>query len=254
MGIFPPLGGRKRTSAAISVLLMTSAQIAMPLINAPVFLSWVVIAALASSTCTFALLNWGRRRVAAMVSGIFFLAMAIEAVGVHSGVPFGRYFYTSSLQPQVLEVPVLVGLAWVAMLLPAWEIARRITPRSHLRAPLVGLAMTIWDLFLDPQMIGYGFWRFENPSGWNGVPLSNALGWFVAGTVLSLLPMMLLRDGQRNDGLAFLYTWMIGFSALGYLIPFALNDVEIGLVGGLCAAPLLFLAFQRKDRPWLASP
>jgi uncharacterized membrane protein len=224
----------------------------MPLMDAPEFLSWVVIAALAVATCSFALVSWPLRALASVLGGTFLLAMLVEVVGVRLGVPFGEYSYTSSLQPQVLDVPVLVGLAWVAMLVPAWEIARRISSRGWIQAPICGVALVVWDLFLDPQMIGNGFWSFEHPSGWNGVPVSNAVGWFLTGTALSALPIRLLGRCRKNDGLAFLYTWMIGFSALGYIIPFALDDPEIGVVGAICSSPLLYLAWRRRERPWLA--
>lgn len=247
-----PVDGRMRTSATISVLLLASAQIAMPLTDRPAFLSWVVIVALTASTCTFAAFTWPIRQVLLVALGAFGAGMLIEAVGVRFGVPFGEYSYTRELQPQMAGVPMLVGLAWLAMLLPSWDIARRITGRRWLQAVSCGAALTVWDLFLDPQMIGNGFWFFENPSGWNGVPFSNTVGWFVTGTLLSCIPAFVLDRRTTNNGLAFLYAWMIGFSALGYVIPFALDDPQIGVVGALCAAPLLYLAFYRRPRPWLA--
>ena len=38
-----------------------------------------------------------------------------EAVGVATGIPFGRYTYTGTLGPEVLGVPVIVPMAWVMM-------------------------------------------------------------------------------------------------------------------------------------------
>jgi uncharacterized membrane protein len=232
---------------------MASAQIAMPLTDQAVFLSYAVVLALLTATCAFACMAWPSGAVFRVLLAVFVLAMAVEAVGIRTGVPFGSYAYSDKLHPQPAGVPVLVGLAWAAMLLPAWDVARRIAPGRWVQAALTGMALVLWDLFLDPQMIGNGFWYFENPSGWNGVPLSNTFGWFITGATLSLLPMRMLDARVSSDGLAFLYAWMIGFSALGYLVPFALDDQEIGAVGVACAAPLLFLAFRRRSRPWLES-
>jgi hypothetical protein len=47
----------------------------------------------------------------------------VERVGTATGVPFGRYGYTSALQPQVAHVPAIVPLAWFALGLPARETA-----------------------------------------------------------------------------------------------------------------------------------
>lgn len=174
-------------------------------------------------------------------------------IGIRSGVPFGRYEYTDALRPQILGVPALVGLAWAAMLLPAWELARRITPHRTLQTLVTGIALVVWDLFLDPQMIQNNFWFFSSTSGWQGVPITNAIGWFITGSLLAWIPALLLERNVINNGLAFLYTWMIGFSALGYVIPFALNNPQIGIVGALCAAPLVYLAFGKRDRIWLTS-
>jgi putative membrane protein len=245
--------GGIRTSAAVSILLMASAQIASPLIDEPIISSWLVIVGLATATWSFSRKSWPTGHLLLAISSVFVSAMTIEVIGVHFDVPFGQYAYTPRLQPQILDVPVLIGVAWVAMLLPAWEIARRITGGRFAQASCCGIAMVIWDLFLDPQMIHNNFWFFSSSNGWQGVPISNAVGWFVAGTLLAWIPALLLERTVTNGGLAFLYTWMIGFSVLGYLIPFALDNWQIGIVGALCAMPLFYLAFHKRDRTWLIS-
>ncbi len=79
-----------------------------------------------------------------------------------TGLPFGRYAYTDALRPQVAHVPAIVPLAWFGMGLPAREAAHaalgnRSTPAT--RIVLGSAAMTAWDLFLDPQMVGEGIGR-----------------------------------------------------------------------------------------------
>ena len=84
------------------------------------------------------------------------------------GFPFGRYGYTGALRPQVAGVPAIVPLAWFAMALPAREAAHAaLGPRSNpaTRIVLGAAALTAWDLFLDPQMVGEGYW------GWAAGPL-----------------------------------------------------------------------------------
>jgi lycopene beta-cyclase len=140
---------------------------------------------------------WGLRRTLgtfAIVAGLSYLA---ELLGSSTGIPFGKYHYTDILQPQIAGVPLLIPLAWMMMLPPAWAIAKIIFPHPDSRFPipdflftilyslLSALAFTAWDLFLDPQMVGWDFWRWEVHGQYFGIPLSNYLGWFIVSAILT---------------------------------------------------------------------
>ncbi|HET8970310.1 MAG TPA: carotenoid biosynthesis protein, partial [Candidatus Nanopelagicales bacterium] len=43
------------------------------------------------------------------------IGLAVEVLGVHTGLPFGEYAYTGRLGPAVLGVPVVIALAWAMM-------------------------------------------------------------------------------------------------------------------------------------------
>ena len=49
------------------------------------------------------------------------------------------------------------------------------------------LALTAWDLFLDPQMVQWGFWHWEESGGYFGIPWSNFGGWLLAAGLITLL-------------------------------------------------------------------
>ncbi len=97
------------------------------------------------------------------------IGLAAEAVGVATGVPFGRYAYAGTLGPQLLGVPVLVPLAWTMMAYPALLLGRRLgraaarRSASGGRAVLGGATLAAWDLFLDPQMVAAGHWTWAHP-------------------------------------------------------------------------------------------
>jgi putative membrane protein len=119
------------------------------------------------------------------------LSYLAELIGSSTGIPFGKYHYTDILQPQIAGVPLLIPLAWLMMLPPAWAIAGIILSRSNPRFPiyhilLSALAFTAWDLFLDPQMVGWGFWVWEIPGQYFGIPLVNYLGWIVVSALITL--------------------------------------------------------------------
>jgi putative membrane protein len=83
------------------------------------------------------------RRGALAAALVFALAWGVEHVGVQTGFPFGRYRYTSMLQPQLLEVvPLAIPFAWLMVVLGANDVASRLSsPKRSVdgfvdRAPL----------------------------------------------------------------------------------------------------------------------
>ncbi len=160
----------------------------------------------------FILVNhWGVRRSAVTFTLVVSLSYFAELVGSHTGILFGKYHYTAILQPQIAGVPVLIPLAWMMMLPPAWAIAHFITRKSGRTWSFIvisALAFTAWDLFLDPQMVGWDFWRWEVPGKYFGIPLSNYLGWFVISAILTYItnPTDL---PARPLSLVYVLTWIL---------------------------------------------
>lgn len=130
---------------------------------------------------------WGVGRTAVAAAWVLLLGWAVEFVGSRTGFPFGRYHYTGRLQPQLGRVPLLIPLAWLMMLPPAWAVADAITAGTRGPAFVVvsALAFTAWDLFLDPQMVGWHLWQWEQPGGYFGIPWVNFLGWALASAVMT---------------------------------------------------------------------
>lgn len=138
--------------------------------------------------------SWPRRRVISVFLIVAVLTWTAEYVGYTTGFPFGSYSYTGAIQPQVLGVPLIIPLAWFMMLAPSWAVAYAIIgerpPSTRVRlifAVLAGLAMTAWDLYLDPQMVGWGFWEWQQPGLYFGIPLVNFAGWFAVATAVSVI-------------------------------------------------------------------
>lgn len=131
----------------------------------------------------------GVRRTAFIVATVAVVAWASEALGSHTGFPFGAYHYTDRLQPQLLGVPLLIPLAWLMMLPPAWAVSQRITGRASgpLFVAVSALAFTAWDLFLDPQMVHWGLWTWDQPGQYFGIPLVNFAGWLGVSALITAL-------------------------------------------------------------------
>jgi putative membrane protein len=179
----------------------------------------------------YALERYGPRALAAF--GIAFaFGVAVEALGVRTGVPFGAYDYLAS-GPSVAGVPLLVPLGWWAFTLVALAAA----PRAG-RAWWAPVALVAWDLGLDPLMVDRGVWRFEQ-GVWFGVPLSNFLGWLLAGAVLVRLLLWTLPDlrDDRAPVLRVVYAVQAAFMGLGLALfgmPLA-GLVAAAAMGGFAA-------------------
>lgn len=112
---------------------------------------------------------------------------AAEFIGSKTGFPFGGYEYTDVLHPQIGRVPLLIPLAWLMMMPPAWTVGQLIVgDESRLLSALVaGAAFTAWDFFLDPQMVTWNFWKWHRRGGYFGIPWVNFLGWFLIASLIS---------------------------------------------------------------------
>lgn len=126
--------------------------------------------------------------------------LGIEALGLHTGWPFGIYQYDSSLGQAIFGVPLVVPFAWVMMVHPALVASRRIA--GNWVFIYGGAILAAWDLFLDPQMVAAGRWKWEVTGSHvpftPDIPLSNAFGWMLAGLVIvGLLHLVLPRERRK---------------------------------------------------------
>ena len=106
--------------------------------------------------------------------------------------------------PMVLDVPLLIPLAWCMAAYPMLLLARRLGTRRWQVVLIGAWTITAWDLFLDPQMVGEGHWAFADPTpalpGSPGIPLTNYAGWFATGLLIFWVLDHLPRDrGRRPD-------------------------------------------------------
>src|SRR5690242_5187947 len=189
----------------------------------------------------------GRRGVAALLAVACGGGLAVEALGLHAGVPFGVYSYTGTLGPQLLGVPVIVPLAWMMMAWPALVVGRALARRPVTIALVGGAALASWDLFLDPQMVAAGHWVWADPVPAlplvPGVPVSNYAGWVVVATIMmALLHRLVGPTGPTpvvSGPAAALYLWAYASSVVAHAVFFGLPGSAVvgGLVMGAVAVP-----------------
>ena len=157
-------------------------------------------------------------------------------------------------------VPLVIPLAWTWMAWPAWLAAVRLADRSLPRILAAGLGLAAWDLFLDPQMVGQGYWVWAHPSpalpGVAGIPVGNYLGWLVVAVVL--MAGLATAAGDRvhrplpaDAPMLALYLWTYFSSVLAHLAFLSLPGSALwgGLGMGLVALPLCLRLWRRRTAP-----
>lgn len=185
----------------------------------------VIIQFLASLLALTMIVHWKKGLAIVVISAIF--TYSVELLGSKTGFPFGSYHYTDLLKPQLLDVPLLIPLAWLMMLPPAWAVTTSILGNKRpfwVFSLVSGLVFTAWDLFLDPQMVSRGLWVWHQPGGYFGIPWTNYLGWWASATLLTtlltklnILPTNPLEYNYTHRPLVLIYTitWILQAIGLG---------------------------------------
>ena len=136
-------------------------------------------------------LRYGVRGILVFTGLCLGVGNASENLGVLTGFPFGHYHFTDVMGPKLVQVPILLGLAYIGMGYLSWTLGLLIVadtskPLAGSRVLTVPLAaafvMVAWDLSMDPtwSLLVHG-WVWHGGGAYFGVPVSNFLGWY--GTV-----------------------------------------------------------------------
>lgn len=214
-------------------------------------LAHAVVGGLGAATAAAVVRRWGAPRAAAAFATVAAGTTVLEHVGTATGLPFGRYAYTGALRPIVKGVPAVVPVAWFAMAVPAREAAHAALGERSNRWRRIGLGaayLTAWDLFLDPQMVGEGYWRWARHGRYRGIPVTNYLGWLVASAVVMAVLEVLLpaRPGEAEPTLVGEYTWMSVMQTVGFARYF--DDRLVAAVGGGAMLPAAGAAVRALAR------
>ncbi|MEV0154650.1 carotenoid biosynthesis protein [Micromonospora sp. NPDC050686] len=257
----------------VLLAVLVLAQICYPLAGgvtrnrltvATVLLGWLLSVAHAA-------VSRGPRAAAALVAVATGGGFAIEALGVATGFPFGSYDYSGQLGPKLAGVPLIIPLAWTWMAWPAWLAAVRLVRPvgwrgAAGRVALGAVGLAAWDLFLDPQMVAEGHWRWLDATpalpGLPGIPVSNHLGWLLFAVLLmaALRPLAgpaAGRTGPADLPMYALYLWTYASSVLAHAVFLDLPASALWGAAGMAvvAVPLaVALGRGRADRTDRARP
>ena len=180
---------------------------------------------------------------AVVASGVVMtVSLAIEVIGSRSGVPFGDYDYGAALQPKAFGVPLLVAFAWAMITLVVHGMFAHTSLLAFGQVVIGAAAITAWDVFLDPQMVGEGYWSWSQPGpAFRGIPFVNYGGWFATAVVMLMLARLTLPADHSSHGggthmatttrqLTFvIYSVLTVLSTIGFV--FFFDDVIVAITG-----------------------
>jgi uncharacterized membrane protein len=196
---------RSAGAPALLAAAVVCLQVAYPLVHGTARdrLTVVIVGALAATCLLHAAVTRGVRPAIGLLVVTAVPGYAVEVLGVRTGVPFGSYSYSGSLGMRVFGAPLIIGLAWTMLAWPAAIAARRLVRGRVARVLLGAWALAVTDVFLDPQLVASGAWRWDFPAphlpGVPDVPLTNFVGWLAVAVVLSVAVQALAGDGG-DDG------------------------------------------------------
>ncbi len=133
------------------------------------------------------------------------VSYGLEEAGVRTGLIYGAYHYSDMLGTKLGHVPVIIPLAWFMMIYPSWMVARAILcdvdarswPGLTAVSLVAALAITGWDMVMDPGMAATHNWVWEQGGEYFGVPLRNYFGWILTTFIIYWLAGLLWRSKRR---------------------------------------------------------
>jgi putative membrane protein len=170
--------------------------------------------------CYLALATWqfGAGRTLAFLAAGYLVSWLAELSSIHTGFPFGLYFYIPATVDQelwVAGVPFMDSLSYVFLAYASYSLALLALGRSRGQgrrfscedqglvqswgsAILGGVLMMTLDVVIDPVALrGYRWflgqiYGYPEPGAYFGIPLANFAGWLLVSVVLVRLLQVLL--------------------------------------------------------------
>jgi len=111
-----------------------------------------------------------------------FIGWGSEWLGVHTGMVFGSYAYSSLLGPMWQHVPFIICCNWAIVLCGAISLTFLATENRYVAPVLAASIATAYDWVLEPATLRLGYWHWQG-----GIPAYNYVCWWVISLLLAIL-------------------------------------------------------------------
>lgn len=139
----------------------------------------------------------------------FTFGMFIEIIGVNTGFPFGKYYYTEKLGFSFMDVPLIIGVNWFILSYGVVAFFNTFFTKMNFlfKSILAALLMTGLDALIEPFAIRYSLWIWESLT----VPVSNYFAWFFISLFLFLLGFKILKYEKNIVAISSLFIFLFFF-------------------------------------------
>lgn len=140
---------------------------------------------------------------------VYIVGMAVEMIGVNTGLLFGDYLYLEALGTQLFGVPYVIGLNWLMLVLSAGSIVFHIKVNWFLKG-LVGAALMVGlDVLIEQVAPALLFWEFSGD-----VPTYNYISWFMIALPLFWIGFKWKIIGKSNTAVNIYVILLVFFLVL----------------------------------------
>lgn len=217
--------------------------------------------------------RFGTGRAIALAVAASGVALLSELGGTNVGLPFGPYHYTNMLGYRIMgDVPYPIPISWYYMLYGSLAICARLMVSDDSNATrwrwalLAGAFLTAWDVAMEVQMTNvnpvHWAWDLQRIPAWvpdwlgtpifYGMPISNWIGWYVTGVLISRLMLWIVPPSTWSATVAPFAFPLILYATNG-IMPIAVtarHGYWLASIGGLVAMGLpLLLAIRAGRKP-----
>jgi uncharacterized membrane protein len=238
---------RRVRLALITLMVLYAGSAVVPLLFSSIAPQFIVAANIIPAAI-FAFLHGSQvyklRGILAFTAICFVVGNISENIGIRTGFPFGSYYFTDVMGPKLLDVPLLMGPAYLAIGYTSWILSQVILSPAEeadlrprvLATPLLATGiMVAWDISAEPiwSTIGH-FWIWRHGGPYFGIPISNFLGWFLANYIIFQLFALYLAKRTVAYGVARGY-WRLG--VISFLVVIATSLARSALVWSFGVVP-----------------
>lgn len=150
--------------------------------------------------------------------GFFF-----EAQSIFTGVPYGQFGYGTLLGPTLLGVPLTLLFAYPPLVIGVMH---------RFKSWIVPFMLVLVDLCFDPMAVSLGYWAWNTPGPYYGVPIVNFIGWLVSGMGAYLIMRKYKFSVQCSYTLFFsMVFWIVYGITVGLYVPSLLGILFLSMLG-----------------------
>lgn len=183
---------------------------------------------------------------------LMMLAIGIEFVGVTTGFPFGRYYYSYFLEPFVIgNVPLAISFAWFALVVNSFLAALFLSGSAEKSLPNVAVTAVFVlgiDLALEPfAALVNRYWTWVDGQ----IPVTNFVAW--AGLALLfafvLSRFTILKTAERSRRLAGIPLLVLGLNLVQFTVVNLVHGYWLLTCSGLAViATAVVISYRRSTR------